>query len=47
MTFKQDKLYRHDLIVRQLAEKVIEHNSKQYFLFVDLHKVYDSVPQGG
>jgi len=32
-------------MVRQLAEKAIEHNSKQYFVFVDLRKAYDSVPR--
>ena len=32
-------------MVRQLAEKAIEHNSKQYFVFVDLCKAYDSVPR--
>ena len=32
-------------MVRQLTEKAIEHNSKQYFVFVDLRKAYDSVPQ--
>ena len=31
-------------VVSQLAEKAIEHNSKQYLVFVDLHKAYDSVP---
>ena len=31
--------------VRQLAEKAIEHQSKQFFLFVDLQKAYDSVPR--
>jgi hypothetical protein len=31
--------------VRQLAEKTIEHQSKQFFLFVDLQKAYDSVPR--
>ena len=32
-------------VVRQLAEKAIEHNSNQYLVFVDLHKAYDSVPR--
>ena len=32
-------------MVRQLAEKVIEHNMVQYFIFVNLRKAYDSVPQ--
>ena len=32
-------------VVRQLAEKAIEHQTKQYFIFVDLRKAYDSVPQ--
>ena len=31
--------------VRQLVEKTIEHNSKIFLLFVDLHKAYDSVPR--
>ena len=30
---------------RQLVEKVIEHNSKAYLLFIDLTKAYDSVPR--
>ena len=29
--------------IRQLTEKVIEHRAKQYFVFVDLKKAYDSV----
>ena len=32
-------------MVRQLAEKTIEHQTKQYLIFVDLHKAYDSVPR--
>ena len=32
-------------VVQQLAEKAIEHNSKQYLVFVDLCKAYDSVPR--
>ena len=32
-------------VVRQLAEKAIEHNSEQYLVFVDLRKAYDSVPR--
>ena len=31
-------------MVRQLAQKAIEHQTKQYFVFVDLRKAYDSVP---
>ena len=31
--------------VRQLVEKTIEHHSKIFLLFVDLHKAYDSVPR--
>ena len=31
--------------VRQLVEKAIEHNTKVFLLFVDLCKVYDSVPR--
>ena len=30
---------------RQLVEKAIEHNTKVFLLFVDLHKAYDSVPR--
>ena len=32
-------------MVRQLAEKAIEHQTMQYFVFVDLRKAYDSVPR--
>ena len=31
-------------VVRQLAEKAIEHRAKQFLIFVDLRKAYDSVP---
>ena len=31
-------------VVRQLAEKAIEHRAKQFLIFVDLKKAYDSVP---
>ena len=31
--------------VRQLTEKVFEHHTKQYIIFVDLKKAYDSVPR--
>ena len=31
-------------VVRQLAEKAVEHQAIQYFVFVDLKKAYDSVP---
>jgi len=31
-------------VVQQLAEKAIEHDTLQYFIFVDLRKAYDSVP---
>ena len=31
--------------VRQLVEKTIEHHSKQFILFVDLTKAYDTVPR--
>ena len=31
-------------VVRQLAEKAVEHHTKQFFVFVDLHKAYDTVP---
>ena len=31
--------------VYQLVEKVIEHNTKMFLLFVDLRKAYDSVPR--
>ena len=30
---------------RQLIEKAIEHNTKEFLLFVDLRKVYDFVPR--
>ena len=30
-------------VVKQLAEKTIEHDTVQYSIFVDFHKVYDSV----
>lgn len=35
-------MHRHDFVVRQLA---IEHQTKQFFVFVDLRKAYDSVPR--
>ena len=38
-------LCRHDFIARQLVEKVREHSKSLYVLFVDLRKVYDSVPR--
>ena len=31
--------------VRQLVEKTIEHHSKQFLIFIDLTKAYDSVPR--
>ena len=31
--------------IRQLTEKAIEHQAKQYLIFVDLKKAYDSVPR--
>ena len=30
--------------IRQLTEKAIEHQTKQYLIFVDSKKAYDSVP---
>ena len=30
--------------IRQLTEKTIEHRARQYLIFVDLKKAYDSVP---
>ena len=30
--------------IRQLTEKAVEHWEKQYLVFVDLKKAYDSVP---
>lgn len=32
-------------VVRQLTEKTVEHQAKQFFVFVDLRKAYDSVPR--
>lgn len=32
-------------VVRQLIEKSWEHESKAFFTFIDLKKVYDSVPR--
>ena len=32
-------------VVRQLAEKAVEHQATQYLVFVDLKKAYDSVPR--
>ena len=32
-------------VVRQLAEKVVEHSTKHFILIIDLQKVYDSVPR--
>ena len=34
-----------NFMVRQLAEKAIDHQTMQYFVFVDLRKTYDSVPR--
>ena len=31
--------------VRQMSEKAVEHRVKQFFIFVDLRKAYDSVPR--
>ena len=31
--------------IRQLTEEAIEHQAKQYLIFVDLKKAYDSVPR--
>ena len=31
-------------LVQQLTEKAVEHHEKQFLIFMDLHKVYDSVP---
>ena len=33
------------LTIRQLVEKAIEYQTKQFFLFIDLKKAYDSVPR--
>ena len=30
-------------VVRQLVEKALKHQTKQYLISVDLHKAYDSV----
>lgn len=33
-------------MVRQLAEKAVEHHTQQYFVFVDpAQSIYDSVPR--
>ena len=32
-------------VIRQLVEKSVEHHSKQFLVFVDLKKAYDSVPR--
>ena len=32
-------------VVRQLVEKAFKQQSRQYLIFVDLRKVYDSAPQ--
>ena len=32
-------------VVRQLVEKSWEHQAKMFFIFIDLRKEYDSVPQ--
>ena len=32
-------------MVRQLAEKAVEHQTQQHLVFVDLRKAYDSVPR--
>lgn len=37
-------MYGYGILVRQLTEKAVEHHKKQFLIFVDLHKVYDSVP---
>ena len=34
-------------VVRQLMEKSWEHRAKTFFTFIDLKKVYDSVPRRG
>ena len=33
------------IVVRQLAEKVVEHCTKRFILFIDFQKAYDSVPR--
>ena len=32
-------------VVRQLAEKAIEHRAQQFLIYVNLKKAYDSVPR--
>ena len=32
-------------VIKQLAEKAVEHQATQYFVFVDMKKAYDSVPR--
>ena len=31
--------------IRQMSEKAVEHRTKQFFIFVDLRKAFDSVPR--
>ena len=45
MGFREDVAVQMIFMVRQLAEKVIEHDKLQYFIFVDLRKAYNSVPR--
>ena len=39
--------FRTDMMftLRQLMEKSVEHRTKQFIIFVDLRKAYDSVPR--
>ena len=43
MSLGRDAIVDIIFMVWQLTEKVIEHNTKQCFVFVNLHKAYNSV----
>ena len=44
MSLRRDAVADIIFMVWQLTEKAIEHNTKQFFVFVNLHKAFDSVP---
>ena len=37
-------MYGYGILVQQLTEKAVEHHKKQFLIFVDLRKAYDSLP---